>query len=1044
MSDRTVGRLQVRDGGVVPKQRTGASGGLLHDWNQRGRGEGGPVAGGVELDDETLRDGLQSPSVLRPTIAQKIELLHRMEALQIDSADLGYPGAGSQALEDVVALADEISKSRLKIRANCAGRTAESDIVPMAEAQQRTGVPIEAAVFLGSSPIRQFTEGWDMDFLLRTTEEAVRLARSLEMDVMYVTEDTTRARPSDLRRLYTAAIEAGARRICIADTVGHATPVGVRNLVRFIGKVVEDVGEPVKIDWHGHRDRGLDIPNALAAIQAGAHRVHGCALGIGERVGNTAMDLLLVNLKLLGWIERDLSDLPGYCQVASEATGVAISPNYPVIGKDAFETSTGVHAAAILKALRKGDRWLANRVYSGVPADEIGREQVISVGPMSGKANVVGWLVQRGLEAEPDTVERIFAVAKTSDHVLEDDEILEYLRPAGRTDRSAWDVPEGVEVFPAGEQALLTGNEAVARGAYEAGVRVASGYPGTPSTEILEALGRFEDVDVGWSSNEKVGMDLALGATVGGVRALVTMKHVGLNVASDTLMTAAYTGVGAGLVVVVADDPGMHSSQNEQDSRVYARFAGVPMLEPSDSHEAKEFTRLAFEISEEFDTPVLIRYTTRIAHGRGVVGYGPVIQPDPRGFHRDPAKYVMLPSNAQRRRPIVLERLERLEKYAHESPITRVEMRDPAVGVVTAGIAYQYVREVAPDVSVLKLGVSHPLPMERIRAFAERVGRVLVVEELDPLLEDALRAAGLRVEGKEHFPRMGELGPDAVRAGFESAGVLSTRPEEITLASPAITPRPPVLCAGCPHATPFMALKQLGAVVSGDIGCYTLAALPPLSAMDTCVAMGSSIGMAIGLAKSGGTSGPVVATIGDSTFLHAGIPALIDAVHSQADMTVVILDNGTTAMTGGQPHAASGTTLRGADAAAVDIAELCRSVGVSDVRIVDPYELGEVYVALEEAMARPGPSVVITNRPCVEAPTKIRDHPFEVVASACIACQLCMNVGCPSITWTDEWFDERRKVTIDAISCTGCTVCAQMCPAGAIIPVAGWEESRVG
>lgn len=429
-TDRLDGWLEVRSGDgrvAMPMAWGEAEQELLHDWNRKG--EAPLPSGSVELDDETLRDGLQSPSVLRPSIEQKIDLLHRMEELELDAVNLGYPGAGPRALEDVIALAREIGNG-LRIRANCAGRTMREDIEPMAEAQQRSGIAIEAAVFLGSSPIRQFAEGWEMDFLLRTTDAAVRLARSLDMEVMYVTEDTTRAQPDDLRRLYAAAIEAGAKRICIADTVGHATPWGVRALVRFIRDVVAETGEPVKLDWHGHRDRGLDIPNALAAIEEGVHRVHGCALGIGERVGNTAMDLLLVNLKLLGWIDRDLSSLAAYCEAASVATGVGIPCNYPVIGKDAFETSTGVHAAAILKALGRGDSWLANRVYSGVPADEFGREQTISIGPMSGKANVIGWLAGHGLEADAAAMDRIFAAAKASDHVLRSEEVLELLEPA--------------------------------------------------------------------------------------------------------------------------------------------------------------------------------------------------------------------------------------------------------------------------------------------------------------------------------------------------------------------------------------------------------------------------------------------------------------------------------------------------------------------------------------------------------------------------------------------------------------------------------------
>ncbi len=374
-----------------------------------------------------MRDGLQSPSVRCPTPEEKIELLHHMEALGIQSVDIGYPGASPRALSDVIALAEEIGRAGLRIEPNCAGRTVANDIEPMAEAQERTGTPIEAAVFLGSSPIRQYTENWDLDFLVRTTEEAVNLARKLGMEVMYVTEDTTRAQPEDLRRVYTTAIEAGARRICLADTVGHATPWGVQNLVRFAREVVADTGEPVKIDWHGHRDRGLDVINSLVALAEGANRVHGCALGIGERVGNTPMDLLLVNLKLLGWIDTDLRTLPDYCRLASETTRTPIPPNYPAIGKDAFETSTGIHAAAILKAMQRGDTWLANRVYSGVPADELGREQDVTVGPMSGQANVIAWLTKRGLSADAETVDRILAQAKAGNCVLREEDVLELL-----------------------------------------------------------------------------------------------------------------------------------------------------------------------------------------------------------------------------------------------------------------------------------------------------------------------------------------------------------------------------------------------------------------------------------------------------------------------------------------------------------------------------------------------------------------------------------------------------------------------------------------
>ncbi len=586
---------------------------------------------------------------------------------------------------------------------------------------------------------------------------------------------------------------------------------------------------------------------------------------------------------------------------------------------------------------------------------------------------------------------------------------------------------------------LLSGNEAVARGAVEAGALVAVGYPGTPSTEILESIADRTDIDVRWSPNEKVALDVALGASLGGVRALATMKHVGLNVAADTFMTMAYTGVGAGLVIACADDPGMHSSQNEQDTRAYARMGGVPLLEPSDSSEAKEFTALAFDISEQFDTPVLVRTTTRVSHNRGVVKLGPRADKPVTGFKRNPTKYVMIPGHARARRPVFLDRLKRLSEYAETSPLT-VELDGTSdFGVITSGISHHYVREVLPDARILKLGMSYPLPIERIREFAATVDRLFVVEELDPHVENDLHAADIMVEGKAFFPQIGELSPDAVRRGFAKAGILPTQ-ISIEPAPPTVA-RPPLMCPGCPHTPPFLVLKRIGAVVTGDIGCYTLAALQPLAAMDTCVAMGSSIGMAIGLAASGGADGPVVATIGDSTFIHGGIAALADAVYSQANITVLILDNGTTAMTGGQEHPGTGLTLQGSDTTPIDFVALCKALGVRDVRVIDPYDVAATYAALEGAAAHVGPSVVITNRPCVEAPMKIRDLPYEVIADACTACQACMTAGCPSIIWSDETFEGRRKVYIDTDTCTGCTLCAQLCPPLAIVPVTKNKES---
>ncbi len=399
---------------------------LIYDWN--GAGETlAPPARPPRLLDETLRDGLQSPSVLQPPIEQKLELLHLMEGLGIDRAVISYPGAGPQALADTIAMAEEAARAGLRIGLDCAGRTAPADIHPIAEAQERSGVPLTACVYIGSSAIRQYVEGWDLDFLLRTAEEGVGLARRLGLGVMFVTEDTTRAQPETLRRLYTTAIEAGARRINICDTVGHIAPWGVRNLIRFMREVVTATGEPVEIDWHGHRDRGLDLINSIVALAEGADRAHGCGLGIGERVGNTPMELLLVNLKLLGWIETDLQRLSAYCEAVAAATGVEIPAGYPVVGRDAFNTSSGVHAAAVLKALRRGDVWLADRVYSSVPAGEYGKEQVITVGPMSGQANVLAWLMKRGLEAPPEAVDRVLEAAKASSRILTDEEIMALL-----------------------------------------------------------------------------------------------------------------------------------------------------------------------------------------------------------------------------------------------------------------------------------------------------------------------------------------------------------------------------------------------------------------------------------------------------------------------------------------------------------------------------------------------------------------------------------------------------------------------------------------
>jgi 2-isopropylmalate synthase len=396
---------------------------LIYDWNRAG-GAVFPARGKVELDDETLRDGLQSPSVKSPPIEQKLRLLHLMESLSIDSADIGLPGAGPHVVATVTRLAREIVENGMKIRPNCAARTVEADILPIIEISQKVGLPIEVACFIGSSPIRQYAEDWDLDRLMRLSENAVSLAVREGLPVMYVTEDTTRAHPDHVRALYTTALRAGAQRICVCDTVGHATPNGVQNLIRFVCKLVEEVNPDAKVDWHGHQDRGFGVQNSLWALESGAHRVHACAIGIGERVGNTPMDQLLVNLQLLGWIERDLTKLHEYCELASRATGVPIPDNYPIVGKDAFRTGTGVHAAAIIKARKKGDDWLADRVYSGVPAGMVGRKQTIEVGPMSGISNVQCWLDNHGIPARQELVAAIFQRAKESDRILTDEEIL--------------------------------------------------------------------------------------------------------------------------------------------------------------------------------------------------------------------------------------------------------------------------------------------------------------------------------------------------------------------------------------------------------------------------------------------------------------------------------------------------------------------------------------------------------------------------------------------------------------------------------------------
>ncbi len=559
---------------------------------------------------------------------------------------------------------------------------------------------------------------------------------------------------------------------------------------------------------------------------------------------------------------------------------------------------------------------------------------------------------------------------------------------------------------------IMSGNEAIARGAYEAGVSVAAAYPGTPSTEILESIAQYPSIRAQWSPNEKVALEVGIGASLAGARVLVAMKHVGLNVAADPWLTIAYTGVNGGLVLVSADDPGMHSSQNEQDNRFYARMAGVPLLEPADSQEAKEFVGLALEISEEYDTPVLLRITTRIAHSKGLVELGERRERELRPYIKDPQKYVMIPGNARGRHVAAVNRLAKLARLAEEIPINKVEMRGK-VGVITSGVCYQYVRETLPEASVLKLGLTYPLPRDAIRAFAEQVDELYVIEELEPFLEDQIRAMGISVKGKQLTGVLGELNQKrlAVSLGLEEP-------------QPAVDvpPRPPVLCPGCPHRGVFYVLRRLRLTVLGDIGCYSLGALPPLDAMDTCICMGASIGSALGMEKADPAwAEKSVAVIGDSTFLHSGMTPLLDVVYNGGSTTVLILDNSTTAMTGHQEHPGTGRTLGGQPAPKVDLEMLVRALGVRRVQTVDAYDLAAIRRAVREETKAAEPSVIIVSRPCaLKVPP---GRPSVVDEARCNNCGACLRLGCPAI---------QEGAWIDPHLCRGCGLCRQVCPQEAV------------
>ena len=593
------------------------------------------------------------------------------------------------------------------------------------------------------------------------------------------------------------------------------------------------------------------------------------------------------------------------------------------------------------------------------------------------------------------------------------------------------------------QQQLMSGNEAIARGAFEHGVTFAAGYPGTPSTEIMEAFSRYEGVYAEWSPNEKVALEVAIGAALAGVKALAVMKHVGVNVAADPLFTVSYTGTNGALVIITADDPSLHSSQNEQDNRNYAKFAKIPMLEPADSQEAKTYVKLAMDMSEQFDTPVFLRTTTRVSHSKSVVKIEePAVGEDRRAIKFEPAKYVMVPANARVRRVVVEKRMEQLKEWAETFPENRMEIRSADVGIITAGIAYNYAKDVFPDCSYLKLGMVHPLPEKMIRTFASKVKELYIVEELDPFIEEQVRAMGITVTGKKVFPYTAEFDPGVVEEGIKAH-----KRGRQTL--PAIPPRPPNLCPGCPHRGLFYALGKTKAFVTGDIGCYTLSFMKPLQGLHTCICMGASIGMAHGMSKAlrEKGKGKIVGVIGDSTFIHSGITPLLNMAYNKSDAVIIIADNRTTAMTGMQEHPATGTTLQGEKTKELDFEALAKVLGIESVRVIHPLNLKKTTSVLKEELAKEGPSVIISRGPCIflQRERLKSAKPFMVETDACTGCQLCLGLGCPAISWNMEeagrvpLTGKKRKgfASIDKTLCVQCSLCFQVCRADAIKPSGG-------
>jgi len=565
---------------------------------------------------------------------------------------------------------------------------------------------------------------------------------------------------------------------------------------------------------------------------------------------------------------------------------------------------------------------------------------------------------------------------------------------------------------------LMLGNAAVARGLYEAGCCVVSSYPGTPSTEITEEAAKFDDIYCEWAPNEKVAMEAAFGACLAGKRAFCGMKHVGLNVAADPLYTMSYTGVNAGMVIGVADDAGMHSSQNEQDSRHHAIASKVPMLEPSDSAEALKFTKLAFELSEQFDTPVLLKMCTRVSHSQSVVDTSERVVPEVRPYEKNIGKYVMMPGMAKLRHPIVEERTRKLTEWAETAPINRVEMGGTEMGIITSSTSYQYVKEVFGDsVSVLKLGMANPLPVQLIRDFAAKVDKLVVVEELDPIIENHCRALGLTVSGKDILPMIGEFSQNLVASCLDGEVHTGRKLDDV------IPNRPPVMCAGCPHRGLFYTLKKNHCTVLGDIGCYTLGAVAPLNAIEMTLCMGASISATHGFNKALGaeSEGKTVAVIGDSTFMHSGMTGLANIAYNQSNSTVIIVDNSITGMTGHQQNPTTGYNIKGDPAGKIDLEALCRALGFNRVRVVDPYDLKECDKVLKEELAAAEPSVIISRRPCALLKYVKHKAPLHVVSDKCRGCKACMKIGCPAISMKDG------KAVVDTTQCVGCGVCEQMC-----------------